>query len=78
MPAPKEVKEGVKLDKSTSDKLDKKKVVKGLKEEPAQVSGQYDGWRRCPYCGANNFCVGMRSDVYLTYYCWSCGGAFLA
>ena len=80
MPAPKDIKQGKKIDKAEVDKLDKKKQVAGLKEEPSQVSGQfrYDGWRSCPYCGASNYCVGMDSDVYLAFRCWSCGNWFRA
>lgn len=78
MAAPKEMKQGIPLDKATQAKLDKTRVAPTKKDEAGEVTGQYDAWVRCPYCGAACWAQGLNHDYYVTRICWSCGQAFLA
>ena len=78
MTAPKQMREGIGLDKATADKLDKKRIASTQKEEPADVSGQYDAWVRCPSCGAACYVRGLNTNYYVPRQCWNCGYVFLA
>jgi hypothetical protein len=80
MAAPKvQAREGIKLDKGTAGKLDKKRFLKTSKEE-GQVTGQYRyaAWVRCPYCGELGHADFLDTNIYVTVWCWSCHEAFLA
>ncbi|HMK67606.1 MAG TPA: hypothetical protein VK433_03580 [Stellaceae bacterium] len=78
MTDPKQPRAGVKLPKGATGPLEQSRIPVTAKEEASEVSGQYDAWIRCPYCGARGFVGGLDHRYYIAVRCWACGETFLA
>ena len=78
MADPKQPRAGVKLGKRAAELLERARLPVTAKEEAAEVSGQYDAWIRCPYCGARGFIAGLDHRYYIAVRCWACAEAVLA
>ncbi|HTS92858.1 MAG TPA: hypothetical protein VMG55_12700 [Stellaceae bacterium] len=78
MTDPKQPRAGLKLQKRTTDLLEKNRLPVTAKAETSEVSGQYDAWIRCPYCNARGFVGGLDHRYYIAVRCWACGETFLA